>query len=233
MLFQALQVCMQLIQVRPPKSCLIAILIITADFVANVLGLALNGLTTNDLQEVVGGEGPLENSGDNINPINPTPAVYPKKDKGDAPYSVAEKTLKSAIYIPSNFTYGKVPPVLLIPGTAGTSGANFAPNFGKLFTGSDYADPVYVNIPGNNLADIQVEAEFVAYAINYISGISNNKNVSLLSWSAGSVDGQWAMVRLIALHNCFLYIHVYMGAPEVEAVSREHKRIAFVLRLSS
>ena len=89
------------------------------------------------------------------------------------------------------------PTVLLIPRTGGTSGANFAPNFGKLFAETDYADPVYVNIPDNNLADIQVESEYVAYAINYISAISGHKNVSMLSWSAGSVDGQWASMSLL------------------------------------
>jgi hypothetical protein len=64
--------------------------------------------------------------------------------------------LRSAIYIPSAFTYGKVPPVILIPGTGVTAGEDFAPNFGKLFASSDYADPVYLNIPGQQLADIQV-----------------------------------------------------------------------------
>lgn len=41
--------------------------------------------------------------------------------------------------------------------------------------------------------DIQTNAEYIAYAINYISGISNNKNVSLLTWSAGSIGSQWAL----------------------------------------
>jgi hypothetical protein len=66
------------------------------------------------------------------------------------------------------------------------------PNFEKLFARTDYADPVYINIPGNQLADIQVESEYIAYAINQISVISSHKNVSMLSWSAGSKDGQWA-----------------------------------------
>lgn len=57
---------------------------------------------------------------------------------------------------------------------------------------NNIADPVYLNIPTENLADIQIAAEYTAYAINYISGISNNVNVSTLSWSAGSLDGQWA-----------------------------------------
>lgn len=83
-------------------------------------------------------------------------------------------------------------PVLFLPGTGAVAGQNFGPNFGKLLVQNNVADPVYVNIPGENLADIQVAAEYAAYAINYISGISNGVNVSTLSWSAGSLDGQWA-----------------------------------------
>lgn len=32
----------------------------------------------------------------------------------------------------------------------------------------------------------------VAYAINYISGISQNVNVSTIAWSQGNIDTQWA-----------------------------------------
>ena len=163
------------------------------DFVVSALDLVLDGLTPNDIVDLALGESPIENSSNNLNPISPNPPIYPKKSESDAPYSVDENTLRSAIYIPLDFTYGKVPPVLLIPGTGATSGENFAPNFAKEFAGSDYADPVYVNIPGYQLADIQINSEYVAYAINYISAISGQMNVSMLSWSAGSLDGQWAM----------------------------------------
>lgn len=43
------------------------------------------------------------------------------------------------------------------------------------------------------LDDIQTNAEYIAYAANYISGISNNANVSMISWSQGSIAIQWAM----------------------------------------
>jgi hypothetical protein len=173
------------------------------------LDLVLQGLTPNDLVDLLIGESPIENSSNNLHLVSPTPTVYPNKRPDDAPYSVDENSLRSAIYIPLGFTYGKVPPILLIPGTGKTAGQTFAANFGKLFAGSNYADPVYVNVPGNQLADIQVgkftkwgahpkliqclESEYVAYAINYISAISGNANVSMMSWSAGSLDGQWAM----------------------------------------
>jgi hypothetical protein len=102
----------------------------------------LEGLTPRDLVNLASGESPIENSSNNLNLITPTHAVYPKKSQDDAPYSVDENSLRSAVYTPSTFTYGKkYPPVLFIPGTGVTAGENFAPNLGKLFAGSDYADP--------------------------------------------------------------------------------------------
>jgi hypothetical protein len=52
---------------------------------------------------------------------------------------------------------------------------------------------VWLNIPGALLADAQSNAEYVAYAVNYISGISNNANVSVITWSQGGLDTQWAL----------------------------------------
>lgn len=164
------------------------------DFFASAFDLVLNGLSPQGLVEDALAESPYpENSSNNINLRNPVPAIYPKKGANDAPYSFSESTLRGAMYIPLEFTYGKVPPVVLIPGTGATGGENFGPNYGKLFAGSTYADPVYLTIPGAQLNDIQLNSEYIAYAINYISAVSGHKNVSTLSWSAGSLGGQWAM----------------------------------------
>lgn len=83
-------------------------------------------------------------------------------------------------------------PVLLVPGTAVPAGLTYHPNFAKLLAATDFADPVWVNIPGNSLGDVQVNAEYVAYAINYISGVSNNAKIGVVSWSQGGLDTQWA-----------------------------------------
>jgi hypothetical protein len=50
-----------------------------------------------------------------------------------------------------------------------------------------------MNIPNYMLSDAQQSAEYIAYAINYISGISGGKNVSIMSWSQGGMDVQWAL----------------------------------------
>ena len=135
------------------------------------------------------------NSANNINLIPPAVTIYPKKSASDAPYSLSESQLRAAIYIPSGFSYGRgnKEPVILSPGTATYGGVNFANNFAKLFEGSTFADPVWLNIPGALLGDAQVNAEYVAYAINYISSISQKKKVAVLTWSQGSLDTQWAL----------------------------------------
>ena len=42
----------------------------------------------------------------NANNKDPPQAVFPKKSQDDAPYSLSENQLRSAINIPDSFTYG-------------------------------------------------------------------------------------------------------------------------------
>lgn len=81
----------------------------------------------------------------------------------------------------------------MVPGTGSTGCLTFRSNFIKEWQNVDYADPVWLNIPHFLLDDAQVNAEYVAYAINYISGISQKKNVSVIAWSQGNLDTQWAL----------------------------------------
>ncbi|KAI1287856.1 hypothetical protein F5Y03DRAFT_380245 [Xylaria venustula] len=128
----------------------------------------------------------------NANLHKPSSPIYPHKSSADAPYSLLEAQLRAAIYIPSTFTYGKKPPTILVPGTGVYGGETFSSNLAKLLTGKSYADPVWLNVPGALLGDAQVNSEYVAYAINYISSISKNAKVSVISWSQGGLDTQWA-----------------------------------------
>lgn len=133
-----------------------------------------------------------ENSIANINLRAPAQPVYPRKSANDAPYSLGESQLRAAIYIPPSFTYGAKPPTIFVPGTGSYGGIAFRSNLRKLLTNVPYADPVWLNIPGAQLNDVQVNSEYVAYAINYISGISANKNISVVTWSQGGLNTQWA-----------------------------------------
>lgn len=82
----------------------------------SALNLISAGLTPTDAYDLLTQSSPIENSSDNNNSINPSPPVYPSAAKGDAPYSQSEKKLRSALYIPRGFTYGKVPPLIFVPG---------------------------------------------------------------------------------------------------------------------
>lgn len=64
------------------------------------------------------------------------------------------------------------------PGTGVTGTLTFSGNFLQQLTGSATMDPVVLDIPDNLLDDAQVNSEFVAYAMNYVSGISNDAQVS-------------------------------------------------------
>ncbi|KAJ0414025.1 hypothetical protein BJY00DRAFT_46244 [Aspergillus carlsbadensis] len=134
------------------------------------------------------------NSINNLNLVNPATPVFPRKAAGDAPFSVPEKALRAAIHIPPAFEYGagSKSPVILIPGTAVPGGTTYADGFARLLGETDYADPVWLNIPGNSLNDVQVNSEYVAYAINYITGVSRGEKVGLVSWSQGAINAQWA-----------------------------------------
>ncbi|KAF2166108.1 hypothetical protein M409DRAFT_55451 [Zasmidium cellare ATCC 36951] len=153
--------------------------------------ILLNGFSGGDYANIAAGY-LLESSTFNINLIPPKTVIYPKADPADAPYDISEATLRSAIYIPPTFTYGKIQPVIFVPGTGVRAGQTWAPTYGKLFKQNKIADAVYLNLPSENLDDIQASAEYIAYAVNYISSISG-RNVSTISWSSGSVSGQWAL----------------------------------------
>ncbi|KAI7040771.1 alpha/beta-hydrolase [Hortaea werneckii] len=163
-----------------------------ADIFSSGAEILLNGFAGSDYINLINSY-LLESNTNNLNLIPPRQPIYPRASPSDAPYSLSESDLRKAIYIPPGFTYGRVAPVIFLPGTAALAGQNFGPNYGKLLKDRKVADPVYVNIPNENLGDIQTAAEYAAYAVNYISGISGGRNVSTISWSAGSLDGQWAL----------------------------------------
>ncbi|KAI1329820.1 alpha/beta-hydrolase [Xylariaceae sp. FL0255] len=154
------------------------------------------GLASNDLASIFNGFNTRSyNNASNVNPRKPRERIFPKKKPVDAPYQQTEATLRRQIYIPSTFTYGEKPPVILIPGTGERGGNNFIGNLIPLLQSKPYADLVWINPINFQLDDVQLNAENVAYAINYISGISNNRNVSIIGWSQGSISMQLALKK--------------------------------------
>jgi hypothetical protein len=132
-----------------------------------------------------------ENSHDNDNPAPPT-SIYPQKGSSDAKYSVDESSLRSAIYMPDDFSLkdkaGQMP-VVLLPGTGNTGFITFQGNYIKLLQADKRFNPVWVNIPGYLLDDAQTNAEYAAYAINYI-GAMTGKKLGVIAWSQGNIDAR-------------------------------------------
>ncbi|KAI9763862.1 MAG: hypothetical protein M1840_009046 [Geoglossum simile] len=167
----------------------------STSLIESAASLLLQGLDLGNIKDIVLKRDGGIDSTDNANTRDPPTVIYPKATSTDPPYSISESQLRSAIYIPSTFQYGagSKQPIILVPGTAIPGGTTYANNFAKLLAGTSFADPLWLNIPGFTLGDIQVSAEYVAYAIHYISGISGGKPIGVVTWSQGSLDMQWAM----------------------------------------
>lgn len=133
------------------------------------------------------------NSHHNSN-VDPPVAVYPTFQTGDASYSLAEASLRSAIFVPAGFKYGNdgKTAVILVPGTGSFGGEAYKHNFAKLLVGSSFGDPVWLNIPGRMCDESPKNAEHVAYAINYIA-VRCKQKVAVVAWSQGNLSTQWAL----------------------------------------
>ncbi|KAL2807961.1 alpha/beta-hydrolase [Aspergillus granulosus] len=137
--------------------------------------------------------GPDINSFKNQHP-DPEISIFPSASVHDAAYSLEEGPLRSAIFIPDEFKFGRdgKTPVILVPGTGTYGGEAFAHNFAKLLKASSFGDPVWLNIPGRMCDSSPINAQFVAYAIQYISTRSQ-KQVAVVGWSQGNLSTQWAL----------------------------------------
>ena len=215
------------------------------------IDLVESGLTTENVDDVVGFVDGLldgENSSNNVNPRTPFPPAFPKAARNDAAYSLPEKTLRGAIYIPETFQYGRrgaPQPIILVPGTGNTGYITFKGNYIPLLQGSTIGDPVWLNIPGFLLNDAQQNAEFVAYAVNYIYGISNHRKPAVFSWSQGGIDAQWAfkywpstrsrVTDLVAFspdfHGTILADLIAVGEPLPPAVLQQKYNSDFITTL--
>ncbi|OJJ42491.1 hypothetical protein ASPZODRAFT_76823 [Penicilliopsis zonata CBS 506.65] len=137
------------------------------------------------------------NCHENQHPDPPTP-LFPGVSQQDAPYSLAEDILRAALYIPAGFAFGAdgKTAVLLVPGTGTYGGEAYEHNFGKLLAASAFGDPLWLNIPGRMCDASPRNAEFVAYAIHYITARSagpSPASLAVVGWSQGNLAVQWAL----------------------------------------
>ena len=113
----------------------------------NAIDMVSLGLVSTTILEIIDGIKNHEiTSIANNNSKTPSPRIHPTRSLEDAPYDIPEDTLRSAIYIPAKFSYGKNDkiPVLLVPGTADPAGSTYYFNYAKLFAANPHTDPVWV-----------------------------------------------------------------------------------------
>ncbi|KAK0254721.1 hypothetical protein B0A54_08588 [Friedmanniomyces endolithicus] len=185
------------------------------------------GLTTTNLTTALSAleaspSGP--NSETNSNSKNPSPPIYPKANSTDAPYDLPEARLRAAIHTPFTFQYGKAgapQPVILVPGTGNTGYLTFRGSYIPLLTGSALGEPVWLNIPGYLLNDAQTNAEYVAYAINYISAFSAHTRSKVTDHVAFSPDH----------HGTVLANFLALGEPQPPSVLQQEYTSTFISTL--
>ena len=108
----------------------------------------------------------------------------------DPPYDVARHTLAAALQCPAGFPADREP-VLLVHGTGLTPGESWAWNYAKLLPAAGYA-VCTVALPHRAMTDIQVSAEYVAYAIDTIAARAHRK-VAVITHSQGGMEARWGI----------------------------------------
>ncbi|KAH9895335.1 hypothetical protein F4778DRAFT_746369 [Xylariomycetidae sp. FL2044] len=171
----------------------------TPNFFEAVGSIIVSGLSTigiDDIEDYIAGIADGAASDSNTNTREPDTAIFPQASSDDAPYSFSEAKLRGAIHIPSTFQYGAEgapQPVILVAGTGNAAYVTFSGSWVPLLqdNSTSFGAPVWLNIPGDSLDDTQGNAEYVAYAINYIHGITG-QSVAVFGYSQGNVDAHWA-----------------------------------------
>ncbi|KAI1080593.1 hypothetical protein F5B20DRAFT_539846 [Whalleya microplaca] len=165
--------------------------------VGKIISLGLSTIGLDDIKQYIAELANNAASHSNTNLKEPDNIIYPRAHSQDAPYSFPEDTLRGAIHIPTTFRYGAEgapQPIILVGGTGNPGYVSFAGSYIPLLQDSatSFGDPVWLNMPGHALLDVQANAEFVAYAVNYIHGISRGRPVAVVGYSQGNLDAQWA-----------------------------------------
>ncbi|KAI0126262.1 hypothetical protein BJ170DRAFT_683858 [Xylariales sp. AK1849] len=167
------------------------------DTVGRLVSSGLSSLHIDGVHDFRAGMFGSEASDSNVNSREPENLIYPRVSADDAPYSFSEAKLRGALHIPTTFRYGAADapqPVLLIGGTGNPGYVTFAGSYIPLLENPEtsFGDPIWLNIPGYSLEDIQANAEYVAYAIHYLSSLCAGRRIAVLGYSQGNLDAQWA-----------------------------------------
>ncbi|KAH9808321.1 hypothetical protein DFH28DRAFT_1136419 [Melampsora americana] len=118
----------------------------------------------------------------------PIPAASP----GDPPFTQGRLSYEKAITCPHG-TNAPNGVVLLIPGTACDAAQTYARGpFGIGLPRAGFA-VCWIDLPGRLTLDIQLSAEFIAYAVQLLARQSQGGRISVAGYSQGGLATQWAL----------------------------------------
>lgn len=125
-------------------------------------------------------------------PVN----ALPQRSNGDAPWTQSEDSYRKMIFCPRGSQNKAMPKgiVLLVPGTGGNASEAYESSAYYHDLPSQGFAVCWVNIPNYSLDDMQLAAEFVAYAVKYLApkSTSTGGKINIVSYSQGGPNVQWA-----------------------------------------
>lgn len=117
--------------------------------------------------------------------------AYAPADRPGPPLGAPDATLRSALTCGPGLTGAERSPVLLVAGTGATPEEQYSWNYEPAFTAAGIPWCA-ITVPDHTLADVQDQAEFIAYAIRTMHAISGRR-VSILGHSQGGMTPRWAL----------------------------------------
>jgi triacylglycerol esterase/lipase EstA (alpha/beta hydrolase family) len=117
--------------------------------------------------------------------------ALPAAASADPRLDVPSRALRAALECPAHFAHAGHEPVLLVHGTGLNAGESWNWNYEQALPPAGF-DWCAVTLPDRALADIQVSAEYVVYAIERIYALSHRR-VAVITHSQGGMEGRWAM----------------------------------------
>ncbi|KAG0151809.1 hypothetical protein CROQUDRAFT_36382, partial [Cronartium quercuum f. sp. fusiforme G11] len=146
------------------------------------------------------------------NPCAPPDGPIPVSEPGDAPFSQGQRSYEQAISCPYKVKGPSRGTVLLVPCTS----CDPAEFFGNTHLGVRLPkagfEICWVDIPCNSLCDMQLSAEFVAYAIGHLAARSRTGKIHVVSYSQGGANTQWALTFWPSLRSQVINL-VTISAP--------------------
>jgi len=115
----------------------------------------------------------------------------PSATNGDAPWTQSEAAYRQMITCPRGIG-GQRGVVLLVPPTGGSGNQAWARSPYAQFLPQHGFGVCWVDNPTRSTGDIQLTAEFVAYAIKYLGGRSG-RPLNVITYSQGGLNTQWAL----------------------------------------